>query len=427
MAEPKPQASGAARPIPFKPQPAKPQPSRPAGLTPPGARPRSAPASSPAVIAVAPPAGKARRRPRHLGLLASFLALVALPTALSGGYLGLRAVDQYASTVGFAVQSENSSTMLNILGGITQLAGASDSQAAMVYEYLQSRDLVERLDARLNLRRIFAAPHRTDPVFAFDPAGSVEDLVDYWHRMTTVTYDPGTGLLTLEVHAFSAAQAREIAAAAFDEASRMINELSDIAQADTMRLARDELQRTEERLRQARAALQSFRERSQMIDPAADFSGRMGVINALQSQLATALVTLGLLEQTARPGDPRLTEAERLIAVTRAQIASERRRFGTAVAAADPATLAELTGHYERLSAELDFAGKAYAAALTALDGAQAAARQQSLYLAAYQKPAAAQAAEYPRRVLLTGLVALFGLLIWSVLALVYYSLRDRR
>ncbi|MDE3081763.1 MAG: sugar transporter, partial [Paracoccaceae bacterium] len=88
---------------------------------------------------------------------------------------------------------------------------------------------------------------------------------------------------------------------------------------------------------------------------------------------------------------------------------------------------ARLMAEYDRLMTEQSFAEKTYLAAQSALDAAEAAARSQSYYLAAYQTPMLAQTAEYPRRLLLTGLVALFGFLIWSVLALIYYSLRDRR
>ena len=41
-------------------------------------------------------------------------------------------------------------------------------------------------------------------------------------------------------------------------------------------------------------------------------------------------------------------------------------------------------------------------------------------------KPALAEEAEYPRRFVLSALTGLFLLLTWSILALIYYSIRDR-
>ncbi|WP_127901217.1 hypothetical protein [Solirhodobacter olei] len=398
-----------AGPIPFRPAAPKPRPPAP----------------------VPPPVGRARRRPRHVGLMASFLALVLLPAGLSAGYLWLRAADQFGATVAFAVQSAQPATALSLPGGISQLTGASDTQSAMVYEYLQSRDLVAALDARLNLRKRFSGPTARDPLFGYHAPGSVEDLTDYWNRMTRLSLDNGTGLISLEVHAFAARDAQAIAAAAFAEASRMINDLSDAARRDTTRAARAELAHAETRLTRARAALRRFRETSRVIDPTADVTSRMGVIAALQEALASALVDLDMIRQTTGATDPRLAEKTRKIAVIRARIAEERRSFGRSAAGSggpgQKATLAALTGTFERLTSELAFAEKAYDTALGALDAAEASARAQALYLAAYRKPVAAEQAEYPRRALLTALVAIFGFLIWSVLALVYYSLRDRR
>ncbi|MBI1217020.1 MAG: sugar transporter [Rhodobacteraceae bacterium] len=373
------------------------------------------------------PAARVRRQPHHWGLIASFLVLVLLPTLISGGYLVFRAADQYGATVGFAVRTEKSSTMIDLLGGISQLSGASSTDAGMVYQYLQSPELVKKLDSRLNLRAIFARAYATDPVFAYDPSGRIEDLVDFWNRMVTVSFDQGTGLLTLDVRAFSAADAQAVAQAAFDESSHMINDLSDIAQNDAMRSARTELTQAEDRLRAARAALQGFRDRTNILDPSADVTGQMGLLNSLQDQLVAAMIDLDLLHKTTQGNDARANEAQRKIDVIRNRIAEARQAFGSSADRAGDQSYASLIGEFERLSVDQDFAEKAYVAALGALDAAQAAARQQSLYLAAYQNPMLAEASEYPRRGLLTGLVALFCFLGWAVLALIYYSLRDRR
>ena len=386
-------AKGAGRPIPLKPV---------------------APAAAPPPRPVARPAAQARRQPHHWGLIASFLALVLLPTLISGGYLAFRAADQYGATVGFAVRTEKSSTMIDLLGGISQLSGASSTDAGMVYQYLQGPELVKKLDARLNLRAMFARAHATD-------------LVDYWNRMVTVSLDQGTGLITLDVRAFTAADAQVVAQMAFDESSRMINDLSDIAQEDAMRSARTELTQAEDRLRAARAALQGFRDRTQILDPSADVTGQMGLLNSLQDQLVAAMIDLDLVHQTTHGNDPRANEAQRKIDVIRNRIAEARQTFGSAPGKPGDQSYASLLGEFERLSVDQDFAEKAYAMALGGLDSAEAAARQQSLYLAAYQEPMLAEASEYPRRGLLTGLVAFFCFLGWAVLALIYYSLRDRR
>ena len=60
------------------------------------------------------------------------------------------------------------------------------------------------------------------------------------------------------------------------------------------------------------------------------------------------------------------------------------------------------------------------------MEMARGNAARQSRYLATYIKPTLAQSSEFPRRFILMGLAALFLAMVWSIVALVYYSIRDR-
>ena len=81
---------------------------------------------------------------------------------------------------------------------------------------------------------------------------------------------------------------------------------------------------------------------------------------------------------------------------------------------------------FERLTVDREFAEQAYVASQSAYDGARAEANRQSRYLAAYIDPTLAEKAEFPQRTLIVALVAAFAFLLWSILTLIYYSLRDR-
>ena len=84
-------------------------------------------------------------------------------------------------------------------------------------------------------------------------------------------------------------------------------------------------------------------------------------------------------------------------------------------------------GEYERLAVEQQFAEQTYTAAMAAYDAAAAESRRQSRYLAAHVNPTLSQASEQPQRLMLLSLAALFAFLLWSIVLLVFYALRDRR
>ena len=370
--------------------------------------------------------GSAPVRRHHWGILLSFLLTVVAPSAVTAVYLWGVAEDQYASTTGFSVRKEELGSAVETLVGVTEFSGSSSSDTDILYEFIQSQELVAKIDAELDLRAIWSRPE-FDPVFAFDPAGSIEDLLSHWQRMVKISYDSGTGLIEIRAQAFTAEEAQAIARTIFDESSRMINELSAIAREDATRYAREELATAVERLKGAREAVTAFRSRTQIVDPSADIQGQMGLLNTLNQQLAAALIELDILRETTRAGDPRIDQATRRIAVIENRIAEERRKFGIGGDGPGGEDYATLVAEFERLSVDREFAEQAYTAALSAFDSAQAEAQRQSRYLAAYVKPTLAETAEYPQRLTLLGLIGLFLLLGWSIAVLIYYSLRDRR
>ena len=381
---------------------------------------RAAPAQNPAQKL----AGPARTRRRHVGMMLSFLVLVLAPFAALVWYLYWVAEDQYASYVGFTVRTEEVSSGIEILGGITELSGNSSSDTDILYKFISSRQMVEAVDARLDLSRIYENPD--DPYFGLKAGATIEEMEAYWQRVVKVIYDTRSGLLELRVLAFDAQDAQHVAQAVLEESTGIINELTAIAREDTTRYASQELARTIDRLKEARQAINTFRARTQIVDPFADTQGHLGLLNNLQTQLATALIELDLVRQTARAGDPRITQGERRVQVIEDRIREERSRFGSVQDTEDD-TYSRLVGEYEALAVDLEFANKSYLSALAAYDTALAEAQRKSRYLAAYVEPTLAQSAEYPQRALLSGLL-LGGLILgWMILMLIYYSVRDRR
>jgi len=399
-------------------------PPKPAPAPPP--KPPAKPKESPVVIR--PFAGKATRKARHWGLISAFAIMVLLPVLGTWAYLSVRAVDQYASTVAFTVRSEDVSSATDLLGGLsTSFGGGGGSDSDILYEFIRSQSLVAQIDAELDLRQYYSRHVDTDPIFGFDPDGTIEDLTAYWQRMVRISYDSGSGLMELRVLAFEPDEARNIANAIFTNSSEMINDLSAIAREDATRYAREDLELAVERLKVARESLTAFRISSEIVDPAADVEGQMGLLNLLQSQQVEALIEFDLLNDVSRDNDPRLEQARRRISVIEDRIRDERRKFGVGGGAGEDTSYAETIAEFERLAVDREFAEQAYAITLAAFDSARAEANRQSRYLAAYIQPTLAERSEFPNRPLLIAIVALFSFLAWAITTLVFYALRDRR
>ena len=228
----------------------------------------------------------------------------------------------------------------------------------------------------------------------------------------------------MRANAFTPEDAQAIASAILARSGELVNRLADQAREDAVRFAREELGEAEEAVRVVRQRLADFRRANRIVDPSADAAGQMGLLNALQSELAQALVERDVLMSYAEQGDQRVIQADRRIDAISERIEDERASLGIAGATG---TLPEVVGTYEELLVDLEFANTAYTQALAGVSAAQAEARRQSRYLAPHVEPTLASRALYPRRALIAGLVGLFLLLGWGIAMLVIYNVRDTR
>ena len=390
------------------------------------------PAPTPAPVApvaapkpVPPAARPARMQKRHWLVMLSFLVFVLAPLGGAAYYLYTYAADQYTSKVGFSVRKEEAGSAVETLVGLTGISGSSSTDTDILYHFIQSQKLVKAIDAKVDLHRIYGKP-AADIVFRLDEEASIEGLVEYWLRMVRIFYDPGTGLIEIEVRAFDPDDAQLIAQEIFERSSERINQLSSIARADTTNYANEELEQAKGRLKEARQALTLFRNKTEIVDPSADTQGRMGLVNSLQAKLADALIELDLLSEATSENDPRVAQATRKIEVIENHIAAERGKLGVSGEGGQE-SFADLVGQFESLQVDREFAEKSYLSALAAYDSAIAEAGRKSRYLAAYVEPTLAEEAVHPRREIILAVLTVLLLGSWATIVLIYYSLKDRR
>ncbi len=379
-----------------------------------------------------PLARRARMRSRHWGVIFSFLLLVIAPAVAVNTYLWTVAKDQFVSTTGFTVRSQETAATSDLLGGLASFASSgSASDSDILFEFIQSQEMVRAVDEQLDLRTHFSQHWPEDWAFSIWPSASIEQLLWYWSRVVRISYDSGSGLIEVKTSAFDADYAQDIAEAILGESQLRINALNEQARADAMGYAEADLSEALDRLKDAREALTQFRTRTQIVDPTADIQGRMGVMNNLQQQLAQTLIEYDILLGSVGDADPRVKKSQQRIEVIKDRIRVERENLtasgeDAAVDGAGSTDYPALLSEYERLNVDLQFAEETYRTALAALDVAKDNASRQSRYLATYIRPSLAQEAEAPQRIVIGALSALFLIFIWSIGVLIYYSIRDR-
>ncbi|WP_333834451.1 capsule biosynthesis protein [Rubrimonas sp.] len=408
--------------------------SKPAAVT----KPKAAPVRGEVVNL--PPGAESRTAPparpkaRHRLALWSYVVAVALPASAIAAYLYGVAADQYASRTSFSIRGAESVGPVSFLGALSQTVTVGGTDAEIVYEFVRSQQMVEAAAAALPLERLYNLPDR-DVVFRLGEGRPIEDVRDYWNRMTSVSFDGASGIVHFEARAFDSESARFIAQFVLDESTRIVNGMSAQAREDAVAVAREVLGDAEDRLRAARRSIRAFRDAEQELDPTVNAEAALGLMAGLRQQLANAQVELDSYLALVGPRGPRAAALRQRIDSLERRIATERQRLGAGegtglapgVAGDGGRLFSALMGDYEELILELEFAQNAYTSALAAFEQAQVEARRQSRFLAPHIRPTLSVAAEYPQRALIAAAAFLLLSVAWAVLLLIAYNIRDRR
>lgn len=338
---------------------------------------------------------KARRKPRWKSY--AFLVVGMLPTLLTGLYLATVAQDRYVSVASFVVRTASKPTGSSSgFGALLQMVGfsRSDDDVFSIQDFMRSREAAAKLAEQLPLRDFFSYSGR-DFVYAYPSfiyGDTTEEFYKYLQHFVEVIYGTTTGITTLTVQAFRPEDAYRMATTLLDLAEAKVNELNIRIRGDAIRVAQDEVVRSEKRLSDAMVAVTNFRNKEMMLDPAkssvmlADLIGQLGT-NLAQAQSAATE------KENNSPNDPGLPALRHRATSLQNQIQAERGKI------ADASTgLADKLANYERLTMEVDFGKEALKRSLDSLDGARTEARRQQLFLERIVNPAQADHPTEPRK-----------------------------
>jgi capsular polysaccharide transport system permease protein len=403
--------------------PALPVESRAVPVTdqPAAAGPRAAAAS----IAASREARRARRRRRRL---LSLVAAVALPTALTAGYLYGFASDQYVTEFRFSIRRQMpvratpTSTSGTLSGGNPMLAVVQDSET--VVEYLKSRQVVQDIASRVDLDKVWGRED-ADYLSRMERDRPIEDKTRHWKTKVDPYFDMANGLVAVRVRAYSPADSLAVASAALDLSERLVNDMSRRAHADAVAHNQREVEIAEERLTRTQVELATFRNANAVLFPATSASVVASVEAKLRETLAETRAQYanqsaqGVVATSSqmRALRSQITALEEQIARVRSEITGTGKDAGHA--------LATVIAGYTTLEVREKLAEKAYERALANLQEARSEALRQQVYVNAFVRPTLAERSTYPVRWRVLLEVALGSFVGWCLLMLIWQAVRD--
>lgn len=340
-----------------------------------------------------------------------FTFAVILPTLLAALYLFAVAAPQYISESRFTLRGQQRSAS-SLLGEALNQAGfrAATEDATALRDFLLSHDAVRLLRERLDLVSIFRRPEADPLARLWWEEPEAERLLWHFRRQVKVEIDQNSGVTTLQVRSFRPVDSLEVSRLLLSLGEDRVNEMNRRLLDDSVRAARLELERAEERAKDTGAALTAFRQREQSLDPSRSIAINVESLGRLEGEVTRLRTELQQAQSFARPNAPQIQSLRSRIQGAEQQLAEERTRL-----AAAGTGLTEQLAAYERLRLEGEFAARALASATMQLERAMVDAQRQQLFLVRVVEPNLAEHSLFPRPILGTlyvfgGLSLLYGL-----------------
>ncbi len=371
-----------------------------------------------------------RRRARSRRMLAWFALVVLLPTLLTAGYSLLVASPRYTSSFELTYQTYKGSSSL-ASGLVQSVTGTSQNNlvdlGTIVYEYLRSSALADKLDADLDLRRHFESSE-IDWLSRLRSGSSREAFLSYFRSRVKVSQGLG-GYVEVDVEAFDPGFAQTLAKAIVSAADGMVDDLTARARANEVKFAEAELTRQEERVTKARAALTQFQNRQGDQDPTRAANQLGTIVGTIEGQLAEARGQLSNAAGSLAGNSPIVTQLKAKVAALEGQLKSEQGRLAADRPAGVPGSAepySKVLDDYQALQLEQDFARNAYMAAQQGVVVARADAAKQQNYLVDFIPPTLPQHATDTFPIQATATVFLSMLLVFAFGSLVLGAARDQ-
>lgn len=345
------------------------------------------------------------------------LLMVVVPGVLGGIYYTFFSADQYLSETQFVVRSPNRNAA-GLLSGLLQSTGFVRAQddSYIVSEFMLSRAAVAELVENDGLKDILSRPE-ADFLTRFPMPWireNDEEFFQHYLRFVKVHTDSSSGVSTLEVKAFRAEDARNLATALLRHAEELINRLNDRARQDAIRYAQVEVGDNEDRLSVTQKRLTDFRNREVLVDPAKQSAAALDLIARLSDAVADSKTRLAALDEQA-PQSPQGDALRARVAAMEGEISAERARI-----VGSDSSMAPRIAQYEQLLLEREMAAKMMTSATTSLENAKIDAQRQQLYLERIADPNLPDHALYPKRIpAFLMLLAMCGAAYWIVRFLV--------
>lgn len=348
-------------------------------------------------------------------------AVACVAIVLVSFYWLVWADDRYVSRAVVVIESPQIAppelTFSSLLTG-TQ----STSDLLLLREYLLSVDMLKQAQEKLDFRKHYS---QYGDLFSslWNADAPIEELHDYYLKRVSVELDEYSGVLDIEVQAYTPEFAHAMTQLLLEAGEQHMNEMGQRLAQEQVAFLEVQVDRLSERLDDARADLLDYQNEHGLVSPTATVESLNQVVASLEAELASLQARRSALGSFSSQRSADVIRVDSEIAALRNQIEKERNRLAQAAGNSLNRTASE----YQTLELKAQFAQETYSNALGALESTRIEAARKLKQVSVLQSPLMPEYSTSPERLYNATVFAIVVIFLTFIANMLILIVRDHR
>ncbi|MGJ8514008.1 chain-length determining protein [Carnimonas bestiolae] len=338
-------------------------------------------------------------------------------------YWGVWASNRYVSHAHVVISMPQISTAQGNFSSEDSSMSREMAASLLLRDYIQSADMLSYLEKNTDIREHFSQ-HGDMFSRLWDKDAPTEKLLKYYKGIVAAEPDEYSGVMHVDVQAYTPEEAHMLASAILAQGQRHMNEMAQRVAQQQVKFLEKQSEILEEQYQQAQQASLKFQNEHNLPEPTQTLQNFGSIVGQLQSQLASLKARRASLSAFQSAQSAEMMSVNNQIRATQRQIDNEQQKL----ASSSGKPLNSVAAEFQVLQLQTQFALQAYSGVLTALQNARVAAVNQTVQVSYLQQPTLPQYSEVPARlynVVVFSIVVLFITLIVNMLVLIIRDHKD--
>jgi capsular polysaccharide transport system permease protein len=342
---------------------------------------------------------------------------------LAAIYWGIFASDRYVSEAHVVVNRTDIGGNETVDFSALLTGGRNHQDLMLLRDHMLSVDMLEKLNAKLNLRSHYSDPKRDILSRLWFEDASIEFFHRHYCSRVTIEMDDLAGVLRINAQGYTAETAHAITALLVKEGETFMNDMGHRIAREQVAFLEKQVAEKSDRLIQTRQKVLAFQNAKGLVSPQGKVETLTAIVGRIEGQLVELKGKREAMLSYLNPKAADIAHVNMEIAALEKQLALENARLASIEGPALNRTLEE----FQLLEMEAKFAQDVYQTALVALEKGRIEATRTLKKLSIVQSPSVPQYPLEPRRAYNAFLFALSVLVTIGIMHLLAAIIRDHK